>query len=115
MQFDWSNQNYSRLPVREKSKISFIDISEILYLQCDGYLTTIYLVNKENISISKLLKHFEEELWQYGFRRANHNTLVNTQHIDAIKTSNKQWIIHIKDVEMKISRRKFYLFRTLLE
>ncbi|MCL2435128.1 MAG: LytTR family transcriptional regulator DNA-binding domain-containing protein [Lentimicrobiaceae bacterium] len=114
MKFDYNKQRSYKLPIREKSKISFIDISEILYLQCDGYLTTIYLIDNKNIGVAKLLKQFEEELGKYGFLRANHHTLVNTQHINAIQISKQRRIIYIKEVEIQISRRKFYLFKDSL-
>jgi DNA-binding LytR/AlgR family response regulator len=114
MQFDWSNQNYYKLPIKEKSKISFIDINEILYLQCDGYITTLYFVNKQSIGVAKLLKQFEEELGKYGFLRANHHTLINIRYINTLKMCNQERVIHIGDVEIKISRRKFYLFKEYL-
>jgi len=114
MKFNYSKQAGYKLPVKEKTKISFLNISEILYLQCDGYLTTIYLTDRESISISKLLKDFEKELGKYGFLRANHNTLVNTRYISALQLNKQGKSIYIRDVEVKISRRKYYLFQDFL-
>ena len=114
MKFDYSKQSCYKLPIKEKTEISFIAISEILYLQCDGYLTTIYLIDEQRINVAKLLKQFDEELGNYGFLRANHHTLVNTRHINTLKISKQQRVIYIKEVEIRISRRKFHLFRDLL-
>jgi len=115
MKFDYSKQSNYKLPVKEKSKISFIEISEILYLQCDGYLTTIYKIDMSRIDVAKLLKDFEDELSKHGFLRANHCTLINTRHIHTLKICKQQKVIYIKDVEIKISRRRFYLFKELLK
>jgi two-component system LytT family response regulator len=114
MEFNYSNQTGHKLPVKEKSKISFIDIGEILYLQCDGYLTTIYLANNTTIDVAHLLKQFEEELSKYGFLRANHHTLVNIRYINTITIEKQRIIIYINKVEIEISRRKFYLFKEFL-
>ena len=59
MKFDYCNQSNYKLSVKEKSKISFIEISEILYLQCDGYLTTIYKIDMSRIDVAKLLKELQ--------------------------------------------------------
>jgi len=113
--FDYSLQNNYKISVKEKSKISFIEINDILFLQCDGYLTTIYLIDKKNVRVSKLLKDFEEELCIYGFLRVNHNTLINTQHISNLQINKHKKTIHIKDVEIQISRRKFNFLKDFLE
>jgi len=84
-------------------------------LQCDGYVTTIHLIDKESICISKLLKLFEIELFDFGFLRANHNTIVNPLHIREISSTLKERIIQINKSEIKISRRRAYLFKNLVK
>ena len=115
MEFDFSKQNDQKLKIKEKSQISFIEMSEILYLQCEGYLTTIYLVNKTSVAIAKLLKDFEDELTQFGFLRVNHYTLINVRHINTLKICKQQRVVFINDVEIKISRRKLHLLKELLK
>jgi len=114
MKIDHSKQDYHKIAIKEKSKISFINICEILYLQCDGYLTTINLLNNKRIIVAKLLKHFEYELGEYGFIRSNHSTLINSRYISALKISKQRRIIIIKENEIHISRRKFYILKDFL-
>jgi len=115
MLLDYCNQNDHKITIKEKSQISFIDTSEILYLQCECYLTTVYLVNKTNMDVAKLLKDFEDELTKFGFLRVNHHTLINIRHINHLKICKQQRVILINDVEIKISRRKFHLLKELLK
>ena len=115
MELEYNKQNDHLITIKEKSHISFIMVSEILYLQCEGYLTTIYLVNKTSIDVAKLLKQFEEELDQYGFLRVNHHTLINARQINTLRICKQQRVIFINDVEIKISRRKFHLLKEWLK
>ena len=114
MEFDFSKQNDYKITVKEKSKISFIDINDILYLQCDGYLTTIYLVDKTSIDVAKLLKQFESELAPFGFLRVNHHTLINLRYLNNLKIGKQRRVVFVKDIEITISRRKFYLLKEWL-
>ena len=114
MELEYSQQNDHKIRIKEKSQISFINVSEILYLQCEGYLTTIYLVDKTSIDVAKLLKQFENELAKFGFWRVNHHTLINMRHIINLKICKQRKIIYIKDIEIKISRRKFHLLKEFL-
>jgi two-component system LytT family response regulator len=111
MDLDFSKQKDKKLAIVEKRKTRLIDIDAITYLECDGYVTTIYLISHEIINVSKLLKHFENELTAYGFVRANHKTIVNPKYITAILPTICGKIIQINSSEIKVSRRKMLLFK----
>jgi DNA-binding LytR/AlgR family response regulator len=115
MNLDYSIQKGKKLPIIDKTRTRLIDIEAITHLQCDSYVTTIHLINKENICISKLLKLFEIELFDLGFLRVNHNTIVNPLHIREISSTLNERIIQINNSEIKISRRKAYLFKNLVK
>jgi len=110
MNLEFSKQANKKLAIVEKRKTRLIDIGTITYLTCDGYVTTIHLLNQETISVSKLLKHFENELEEYGFLRANHNTIVNPKNMTGILSNNGETIVQINNLEIKVSRRKKFLF-----
>ncbi|MEI6349283.1 MAG: LytTR family transcriptional regulator DNA-binding domain-containing protein [Bacteroidota bacterium] len=110
MKIDFNNQKNTKLQLTEKNKSIFVEIEAITYLQCDGYITSIHLINEETVVVSKLLKHFEKELSVVDFKRVNHSTLVNLKHVTSIHTENGQKLINIKDATIKVSRRKSFLF-----
>lgn len=111
MDLDFSKQRDKKLAIVEKKKTRLIDIDTITYLECDGYITTIYLISHETINVSKLLKHFENELTEYGFVRANHKSIVNPKYITGILSTICGKILQINDSEIKVSRRKAFLFK----
>ncbi|MBZ4669224.1 MAG: two-component system, LytTR family, response regulator [Bacteroidales bacterium] len=113
MNLDYSIQKGKKLPIIEKSRTRLIDIEAITHLQCDGYVTTIHLIDNESINVSKLLKLFEIELAEFGFLRANHNTIVNPFHIREILSSSGKKMVRINNSLIIVSRRRAYLFKDL--
>lgn len=113
MNLDFSKQKDKKLSIVEKTKTTLIDIDTIIYLECDGYITTIHLNNHKIITVSKLLKLFENEVADFGFLRVNHKTIVNPKYIQEISTSICGKILQINNSEIKVSRRKAFLFKNL--
>jgi len=113
MDLDFSKQKDKKLAIAEKKRTNFIDIDAITHIQCDGYITTIYLTNDKPIVVSKLLKLFENELIEHGFIRANNNTVVNPRHIKGIYTTSCGKNVEINNIHIKISRRRLFLFKNL--
>ncbi len=108
---DFSFQKGLRYKVNQKDRITYIDLSEVIYLVCDSYVTDIHLVDGSVISVAKLLKKFEEELNEFGFVRANRNVLVNLVHIDSIQLGKSQRKLIVNGISINISRRNLYKFK----
>lgn len=112
MNFDFSKQKDKKIQIHEKCKTNLIAVESVTYLECDGYVTTVYSIDNKPITISKLLKHFEKELNQFGgFVRVNRKTLVNTRHISCIRKIGVKKIIEINGCSIEISHRKSFLFK----
>lgn len=114
LQNDLPSQTRPKIVVKEKSISRIIYTDDITHLVCDCYITTVHLIDKTTITVSKLLKYFEEELAPLGFVRANHNTLVNIHRIEAVRTFKGIKYIHIGSATIKVSRRKICLFKSIL-
>ena len=110
MKIEFNNQKNTKLQLVDKHKSIFVEIESITYLHCDGYITSIHLANDETVVVSRLLKHFEEELAVVDFQRVNRSTLVNLKHVNSIYTENGHKMIKVKDTIIKVSRRKSFLF-----
>lgn len=113
MEFDYNIQTNKKLKVCERNCVRWIEIEEITHMICDGYITNIYLITGERITVSKLLKKFEEMLDKYGFEKPNRSTLVNLRYISRINYSKSSRVIFIKDIEINLSRRRASLFKML--
>ncbi len=60
MKTDYSCQTGQKLVIKEKGKLHQIDIKQITYITCSGYVTTIHQSNQsEDIIVCRLLKDIE--------------------------------------------------------
>ena len=83
---------------------SIIDFSEILYIKGDDNISTIYLEKKRNITISKTLKYFEQEL-NDRFIRIHKSYLINLKFARKI-IAKEVYQIELEDgTQLPISRR----------
>lgn len=92
-----------------------VSSNEITHLVCDEYITTVFLIDGNKITISRLLKCFEEELKPFGFIRPNRCTLVNAYHIDKVSTVERKRYIHIGDFTIPVSRRKIGILGNIMK
>lgn len=113
MVLDFSKQKEKKLVLIDKRKTNIIDVDSILYLDCNGYVTSVYQNNCKTVSVSRLLKYFQEELEELGFVRVSHNTIVNLKHVSVIESTSKGLFLEINSLKIKVSRRKKDLFKTI--
>lgn len=59
----------------------FVAVSEIEYCEADGNYTHVYLVNGQNILVSRTLKEFDDLLSEAGFFRIHQSYLVNLRYM----------------------------------
>ncbi len=116
MNKDHACQRDKTVIVKEKGEIHQVEMEKITHITCEGYLSSIHLINREEpIKVSKLLKLFETELLEFGFLRANNNTIVNIKNIASFKNRDKHTITLRSNKQIKISRRKLYLFKAIFK
>lgn len=107
------SQVNKKLVLKEKDCITLLEMSEVIKLVCESYITTVFCKQNAPISVSKLLKEFEEELTDYGFLRVSNNTIVNIRYIKTIITTPQRELILTNNERVKISRRKICYFREM--
>ena len=87
-------------------KKHLIELSDILYLECDDHLITIHLINQTQIFEIFSLCQFETYYGCYGFIRISNNMLINLKYATGIIEKNGQKYLFLGQIELKISRRK---------
>jgi two-component system LytT family response regulator len=68
------------------NEVSFIDLSEIIYLKADNVYTEFYLANKDTRIISRPIKEYEKMLVGKDFFRTHRSYLIN---LNQVKTYSK--------------------------
>ena len=107
---DFSQQNGKKFVIKERSRKSYVNMESILYFECDSYVSSIYLADGTKQGVARTLKDIEKELEKYGFRRANHRTLVNCKHILSSETINGKKQLIVNDTVIIVSKRKSSMF-----
>ena len=109
-------QNERKTTLKENGKLHRVYLKDISYIRSDSYLSNVhFIMERESVTVSKLLKKFEEELFEYGFIRINQSELVNKVHISSIGNC-KDRVITLKGGEnLTISYRKYAKIIKILE
>jgi two-component system, LytTR family, response regulator len=85
---------------------SIVDYDEVLYLKGFDNLTTIYLTKNRKITLSKTLKHFEDEL-QNGFFRIHKSFIVNLKFVEKILSKETYYLELNEGTQLPVSRRNY--------
>ena len=70
-----------KLAVKESKSINYIDIENIVHLKADGNYTNIVLKDGKNLISSKVLKHYDQLLSNYGFLRVHRSNMINLNYV----------------------------------
>ena len=101
--------------IKCNKELQAISLKDITYINCNGYICSIY--NEEDkliASQTKLLKNYETELEQFGFVRINRKTIINAKSIKQIDLKNRKIILTNNEI-MTVSRRKLIILRKKFE
>jgi len=79
-------------------------LNSIIYCQASSNYTTIYLTDKQKITSSQTLGHFEELLGDKRFFRAHRSYLINLLHVSSYKKGEGGFIIMSNGDEVELSR-----------
>ena len=105
---EFHEQKERKITLKENGKLHRVYMKDIRYIRSDSYLSIVHFVEKRKpITVTKLLKEFEEELFEYGFIRINQSELVNKVHITSIGNC-KDRTISIKGGENLTISRRYY-------
>jgi len=110
MPIDYSRQIGKKM-IAKGDKMKFINMESIVYIQREGYLTTIYLNTGVKVYEIKSLCAFEKELFEIGFFRIRDNTIINGNYITEIDTKNNKKTVKLGAIEFSVSKRRLKAFK----
>lgn len=83
-----------------------IQIDEIIRLQAEGCYTKIFLQNKDNILVTKILGDFEEKLSVKNFYRIHKSHIINLKYFKEYNNLDGYKIILTDGSRVELSRRR---------
>ncbi|KLT67260.1 LytTR family DNA-binding domain-containing protein [Pedobacter sp. BMA] len=83
-----------------------IDVDEIIYIEADSNYSVVHLINKEKITVSKVLREFEELLPNDQFARIHKSSIINLNHLKEYNSKNGLQVFLKSGESINISRRR---------
>ena len=101
-----------RIAVSGNDGIDFFEIRNIPRIESSGNYSILHFNNAKKITVTRLLKDFEEMLQPYRFFRIHHSHLINLDYIKKYVRSGQ--VVMQNDDVIDVSRRKKDEFLKLL-
>jgi len=95
-----------KIAISTSEGIEFIPIKNILHIESKSNYSKIYLPENKSITVTKILKDFEEMLLPYNFYRIHNSHLVNLNYIKKYIRSEGGHVMLQDGTVIDISRRK---------
>ena len=103
----FTTNNFSKIGLPVADGIKFIDFKDIIMFEADGMYTKIFLLNNDEIIISKPLKYFVELLRkQIIFYRPHRSQLINLSFIKEYIKKDGGYIIMDNNKTVSLSKEK---------
>ena len=102
------NPQVTRLYINQKTKLEYVNFTDIMYLKGDGNYTYIHTsLGKENYT-SKTLKEYDELLCVpgSGFIRIHKSYIVNTHFVESVIKKENLYVQLKNGEQLEVSRRK---------
>ncbi|TDQ06426.1 LytR/AlgR family response regulator transcription factor [Pedobacter metabolipauper] len=85
---------------------SLISIDDIIHIEADSNYSIFYLANGEKITVSKVLKEYEEILPENQFIRIHKSSIVNLDYLKEYNSKNGLEVILKNGSKIAVSRRR---------
>lgn len=95
-----------KIAISTSEGIEFVPIKNILHIESKSNYSKIYLPEDKTITVSKILKDFEEMLSPYNFLRIHNSHLINLNYIKKYMRKNGGQVMLQDGTVIEISRRK---------
>ncbi|TCD08201.1 response regulator transcription factor [Pedobacter frigidisoli] len=83
-----------------------IDVDDIIYIEADSNYSVVHLSNEDKITVSKVLREFEELLPTEQFVRIHKSSIINLNHLKEYNSKNGLQVFLKNGESINISRRR---------
>lgn len=96
--------------------LTFIAVNDIIRCCANVNYTTIFLTNRQKITVAKTLKEFERLLSEYHFFRVHNSHLINLSYVKSYRKGKGGTVLMTDQSEIEVStRRKEAFLKRLTE
>lgn len=84
----------------------FLHHNEIIRLEAEDNYTHIHLVDRERITASRTIKHYQDMLAHYDFYRAHKKHIINMNQIHKFVRGDGGYVVMVDGSQIEVSRRR---------
>nr|WP_260409422.1 LytTR family DNA-binding domain-containing protein [Pedobacter cryoconitis] len=89
---------------------TLIDLNEIIRIEADSNYSIFHLDNREKITVSRVLKDYEEILPENQFIRIHKSSIVNLNYLKEYNSRNGLEVLLTNGEKIAVSRRRASIF-----
>lgn len=95
-----------KITLTSQKGLTFVEHSEILYCESSGNYTTFFLINQEQIVVSKQIGSFEKKFEMHSIVRVHDRYIVNLKHVTQYLRGNGGFLVLSNGKEIPVSTRR---------
>ena len=96
----------NRLTLPSGQGYRLVDVDDIIHIEADSNYSIFHLKNKEKITVSKVLKDYEEILPEERFFRIHKSSIVNLKYVKEYNNKNGLVLLLQNGESLVVSRRR---------
>ena len=100
------NKGINRLTLPSGQGYRLVDIDEIIHIEADSNYSIFHLLTAEKITVSKVLKDYEEILPEERFMRIHKSSIVNLKYVKEYNNKNGLVLALTNGENIVVSRRR---------
>jgi two-component system LytT family response regulator len=87
----------------------FLDADEIIYCKADSNYTHLMLTGHRQITVSKSLHHFDNQVLSPNYFRISRSAIINTEYLVEINRNEKKCVLKVNDSNVSLPVTQKYL------
>lgn len=95
-----------RITIPTVNGLTFIQVNDIIRCESTINYTTLFLKDRQKITVAKTLKDFEELLTDYHFFRIHNSHLINLKYIISYQKGKGGSVLMTDHSEIEVSTRR---------
>lgn len=98
------NAGEKKIAIPTSEGLIFVRVNQIVRCEADGSYTTVHLVEDDRITVSKILKEFDELLRDYNFVRIHQSHLINMEYLKKYISAKGGCVVMQDESMVSVSR-----------
>jgi two-component system LytT family response regulator len=103
---DLDRKNLKKLSLPNGQGYTLVALENIIRIEADSNYSVFHLADKEKITVSKVLKEYEELLPEQQFVRIHKSSIVNLDYVTEYNSKNGLEVLLVDGQKIAVSRRR---------